>query len=111
MSQYPYPLFILLDLSSVTASNFWNGLFSPVPCGIDFSSSEIPQEVFVMFRATSRVQSCEMLAVPGVYLLARTAVRYGTLQFLLRSTVRFFCNGTGTVRLFCKGTGTVRCLN
>ena len=37
-----------------------------------------------------------------------TYVRYGTPQFLLRSTVRFFCNGTGTVRLFLKGTGTVR---
>ena len=33
------------------------------------------------------------------------AVRYGTLvrptpQFLLRSTVRFFCKGTGTVRRY-----------
>ena len=27
-----------------------------------------------------------------------TLVRYGTPQFLLRSTVRLFCNGTGTVR-------------
>ena len=26
--------------------------------------------------------------------------RYGTPQFLLRSTVRFFCNGTGTVRWY-----------
>ena len=45
------------------------------------------------------------------------AVRYGTSQFLLRSTVRWY--GTfffvmvrvryvGTVRLFCKGMGTVR---
>ena len=40
---------------------------------------------------------------------------YGTPPFLLRSTVRLFCNGTGairwygrTVRLFCDGTGTVR---
>ena len=37
-----------------------------------------------------------------------STVRYGTPQFLLRSTVRFFCNGMGTVRLFRKGTGTVR---
>ena len=41
-----------------------------------------------------------------------TLVRYGTPQFLVRSTVRFFCNGTGTVRwygtLFRKGTGTIR---
>ena len=45
-----------------------------------------------------------------------TLVRYGTPQFLLRSTVHWY--GTfffmvrvryvGTVRLFCKGTGTVR---
>ena len=26
-----------------------------------------------------------------------TLVRYGTLQFLPRSTVHFFCNGTGTL--------------
>ena len=41
-----------------------------------------------------------------------TLVRYGTPRFLLRGTVRFFCNGTGTVRrygtLVCNGTGTVR---
>ena len=28
---------------------------------------------------------------------ARMAVRYGTPQFLLRSTVRFFCNGARAV--------------
>ena len=49
---------------------------------------------------------------------SRMAVRYGTVrwygtpQFLLRGTVRFFCNGTGTVRrygtLVCNGTGTIR---
>ena len=31
--------------------------------------------------------------------------QYGTPQFLLRSTVRFFCNVTGTVRLFRQGSG------
>ena len=36
------------------------------------------------------------------------AVRYGASQFLLRSTVRLFCNGTGTLRWH--GT-LVRCLN
>ena len=28
---------------------------------------------------------------------ARMTVRYGTPQFLIRSTVRLFCNGTSTV--------------
>ena len=32
-------------------------------------------------------------------------VRYNTPQFLLRSTLRFFCNVT--VRLVCHGTGTL----
>ena len=30
----------------------------------------------------------------------RIALRYGTPQFLLRSTVRFFCNGTGAARWY-----------
>ena len=35
------------------------------------------------------------------------AERYGTPQFLLRSTVRSFCNGTDTVRWY----GTLQKLN
>ena len=31
------------------------------------------------------------------------AVRYGTPPFLVRSTVRCFCNGTGTVRWYAVG--------
>ena len=30
------------------------------------------------------------------------ALQYGTSQFLLRRTVRFFCNGTGTARYASK---------
>ena len=46
-----------------------------------------------------------------------TLVRYGTPQFLPRSTVRWYdtpffvmvrVRHVGTVRFFCKGTGTVR---
>ena len=36
-----------------------------------------------------------------------TVLKYGTAQFLLRSTVRLFCNGTGTVRWY----GTLQKLN
>ena len=31
---------------------------------------------------------------------AGTSVQYGTPRFLLASTVRVFCNGTGTVRCY-----------
>ena len=68
------------------------------------TAKEIPEKYICVFNKPTGQQ---LLTKNG------STVRYvGAPQFLLRGTVRFFCDGTGTVRwygtLFCNGTGTVR---